>query len=85
VWEFALQNDCDKDFIIEGIKHGFKLVDSEVENIHRVSSQNHNSALVNSAKVEKRIQEEISEGSYVETKSDHLRIISRLAAIEKAR
>ena len=61
VWESESQDDYDKDFIIEGIKHGFKLVDSEVENIDRVSSQNHERALVNSAKVEERIQEEVIE------------------------
>ena len=84
MWKIELENDEDREFIIDGIKNGFKLVDTPLENIGKTLSDNHKSALINHDKVEARTQEEMTDGNYVRANKDELKIISPLAAIEKA-
>ena len=79
-----LQNDQDKEFILNGLREGFSIVDTPVHQIPPSSTANHSSALSpeNRSKVEEKIREELSEGHYVIT--DHTpRITSALAAIPK--
>ena len=52
---------------------------TEIDNVDKVSSINHKSAVVNKDKVEMKIKEEISEGNYFKT--DETDVL--LAAIEK--
>lgn len=84
MWKEELKLDADRDFILNGIENGFKLVDLPLKDIIEVTSENHKSALVNHKKVEARIIEEIEDGNYVKASKEELKIISPLAAIEKS-
>lgn len=84
MWEKELQDDKDSEFILDGIRNGFKLVDVPPETIERIRSKNHYSALKHRKKVEEKIREEISEGNYVITDDANVTLVSPLAAIEKA-
>ena len=80
-----MQNDPDKHFILEGLKHGFPIVDTQdITAIPTVRSDNHTSALKNCEKVEKRLLEEIEDGKYISVQENCVKIISPLAAIEKS-
>ena len=83
VWERELEGDEDRDFIINGIKYGFKLVDGPTTRIEKLRSDNHSSAIKYADKVEKRIKEEIADGNYVITEDKEVTLVSPLAAIEK--
>ena len=83
-WERELQNDCDKEYILQGVSEGFKVVDhcdveipAELKN--HMSATNHKMY----EKVNKQIQYEIDHGHYVKISHKPL-IVSPLAAIEKA-
>ena len=81
VWEKELEGDEDRDFIINGIKYGFKLVDGPTTRIEKLRSENHSSAIKKADKVEKRIKEEIADGNYVITEDKEVTLVSPLAAI----
>ena len=83
MWEKELKNDPDKDFLFNGLKHGFPLIDSSDQHIHFIRSQNHASTIEHCDKVEKRIIEEIEDGNYVKVDPSTVKIVSPLAAIEK--
>ena len=83
VWEKELEGDEDRDFIINGIKYGFKLVDGPTTRIEKLRSDNHSSAIKYADKVEKRIKEEIADRNYVITEDKEVTLVSPLAAIEK--
>ena len=78
MWEKDLAEDIDREFILNGIKQGFRLTDAPFNNIEGTSAKK------NSAKVEARIKEEIGEGNYVTAKETEVTLVSPLAATEKA-
>ena len=83
-WEEELGNDFDRQFILDGIKDGFDIIDADA-NITPVSCQNHPSAKPNSPLYEKataQVLREIQNGHYVvcEEPPD---IVSPMAAIPK--
>ncbi|XP_041368508.1 uncharacterized protein LOC121382893 [Gigantopelta aegis] len=66
VWDTELENDADKDFIIEGIRNGFRITD--VGSTHKnVNCENYESATSNRLAVEAQINTELAEGNYVIT------------------
>jgi len=80
-WESQLENDPDREFLMDGIRSGFKVVD-EVVDVVRVESKNFTYPRTLQVKIEKQIQEELSNGRYVITK-EKPHICSPLMAIEK--
>jgi hypothetical protein len=81
IWEKELVNDPDRDFILDGIKQGFRITDkgSQVTN---VETKNHKSAVQCHELVEKELLSQIKEGNYCVASSKPA-IVSPLAAIEK--
>ena len=79
-----MENDPDRDFLLDGIKNGFNIIDEDVP-IEPVKSKNHPSAQPNSPLYEKATQQilkEIENGHYVICESPPT-IISPMAAIPK--
>ena len=74
----------DKEYIIDGLAHGFSLIDQDLDNIVPAFMKNHTSATGHlRGKVEARIKAEIEDNNYIIVDSKPV-IISALAAIEKA-
>jgi hypothetical protein len=84
VWDRELQGDPDRDFLLEGVRSGFHIIDREAA-LHTASMNNYKSATDRSVrgKVEAQIISEIEEGRYVVTSSKPT-IVSALGAIPKA-
>ena len=83
-WEEELVDDCDRDFIISGIKHGFDIIDDDA-GITPVSCKNHPSAKPGSPlfnKVTSQVIKEIENGHYVICDTPP-KIVSPMAAIPK--
>ena len=83
-WYEELQNDPDKSFILDGIRHGFDIIDEDVV-VSPVRSKNHPSAQPGSPLYEMaamQVQKEIENGNYIICESPP-HIISPLAAIPK--
>ena len=83
-WAHELENDPDKDFLLNGIRNGFDIIDQDIH-IKPVNCKNHPSAQPGSPLYEKateQIQKEIENGNYIicDTKPE---IISPMAAIPK--
>ncbi len=76
------RGDPDRDYILSGVKHGFKLVDLENVTIKTVCTKNHNSALKSKYATETQIKEELAMGNYVVTDSKP-DIVSALGSIPK--
>ena len=83
-WESELETDPDRDFLLEGVKCGFHIIDPD-SNIKSCDVKNHRSAVDPDVRphVEKLILKELEQGNYVacETKPD---IISALGAVPKS-
>ena len=82
-WTAELQEDPDRDFLLDGVKDGFRIVDKGTT-LHSVETGNYKSAtcLENRDKVEKQICEEIAEGHYIPVHAKPT-IVSSLGAIPK--
>ena len=80
-WHREAHEDPDRDFILDGILNGFKIVDESCAP-ESVECENYPSALTNHWKVEKQIQGEIAEGRYVIT-AEKPKVISAMGAIDK--
>lgn len=66
-WEAELDVDYDREFLLQGIKCGFDIIDDS-SNVHNVSCPNHPSARPNSPLYEKataQVVKEIENGNYV--------------------
>ena len=83
MWERELESDFDREFILEGIHYGFRIIkqDSDLE---PVEFKNHKSSLDDKVKnrVEQLIQKEIDLGNYVIT-SRKPTIVSAIGAVPK--
>ena len=84
VWEQELEFDVDKDFLLEGIKNGFRIRNLDIEP-KEVEQENYNSATNKDVHdlVESQILTEIQEGRYVVT-NIRPKIVSALGAIRKS-
>ncbi|MEW8547235.1 MAG: reverse transcriptase domain-containing protein [Candidatus Thiodiazotropha sp.] len=83
-WEVELENDPDKDFILEGIKYGFDIIDNDA-NVSKAECTNHSSAKPGSPlydKATEQVKKEIEAGHYVVC-DDKPDIISPMATIPK--
>jgi hypothetical protein len=82
-WEHELKDDEDRDFLLDGIKNGFRITDPAYVP-QQVECENYKSATGddNRQKVEQQILEEVALGRYVVV-SDKPVIVSSLGAIEK--
>ena len=78
-----LKDDWDKEFILDGVKNGFKIVDDTTKFVD-VSCENYRSATTEfKAQTERQILTEITHGHYVFT--DHKpKVVSALGAIPKS-
>lgn len=83
-WQQELEEDCDRDFLLHGIRHGFDIVDAganpkpvEVENNKSAGPQ---SPLYN--KASKQVMDEILSGNYIICDQKPT-IISPLSVLEK--
>ena len=83
-WDHELSNDSDRDFIISGLKEGFKIMDFPSVPLTRVECENYTSATCaqNKSRVEQQIREEISAGHYRICDSKPW-IVSALGAVPK--
>ena len=80
-WEEELEDDCDRHFIINGIKHGFDIIDDDAI----ITRKNHPSVKPNSPLYEKatsQVIREVENGHYVVCGSQ-LKIVNPMAAIPK--
>ena len=80
-WEKHLLDDPDRLWILDGVKHGFKITNSPITPT-TTHVKNYQSALRNREAVEKQINEELTEGRYVITDEPAI-IMSALGAINK--
>ena len=68
-WKFYLYDDFDKQYILDGIKHGFSLVDPGINSASVPATAVPNSWSVNKpdvrGKVEAQIVEELASGGYI--------------------
>lgn len=81
MWQQELIDDPDAEFILDGVKHGFKLFNANIEPPISVVN-NYTSATSNHRAVESQILEEIQEGRYV-TMSKKPPVVSAIGAIYK--
>ena len=80
-WDSLLQDDPDRSFLLQGLREGFRVVDSDIVP-HPAEVDNYKSALDNSKLVEDQINIEVGEGRYAIV-SEKPAIVSALGAIKK--
>lgn len=80
-WQEELKNDVDREFLLQGISEGFRLIDKG-SNIVQAESKNHKSAVVYKKEVEKELISQIEIGNYIVASKKPL-VVSPLAAIKK--
>ena len=81
-WEEELQDDVDREFILNGIKHGFDIIDTDA-NPEPVECSNHKSAQPDSTLYDQataQVLKEIQMGHY-EVISEPPRIVSPMGVI----
>jgi hypothetical protein len=81
-WEKELANDIDREFILTGIKEGFKLIDPEAKPAPSNTTNYKSASVTNKDAAEKQIYEEIRYGRYIIADRPPP-IISSLGAIPK--
>lgn len=81
-WREELENDPDREFILNGITHGFDIVNRPC-NVDNVETPNHQSALAEKDAVGAQILNEVALGNYVVTDTKP-RIVSALGAVPKS-
>lgn len=82
-WEVELENDEDKQFLLQGIRNGFSILDDEkTHNIKPSFTKNSFSVIRDKDLVDKRINIEIQEGNYVITGTKPI-VVSALSSIPK--
>ena len=83
-WERELDGDWDKDFILQGITEGFKIIDDDIADITpNTFTPNSGSAKKFGKLVENQIKDEIANGHYIRV-AEKPTIISALSAVEKS-
>ena len=79
-----MENDCDKSFLLNGIKNGFDIIDDDVH-VTPVLSKNHPSASPSSPlfkKATEQVKKELASGNYIICNMPP-KIVSPMAAIPK--
>ena len=85
-WEKELQDDVDREFILNGIKHGFDIIDTDA-NPELVECSNHKSAQPGSPLYDQataQVLKEIKMGHY-EVVSEPPRTVSPMGVIPKVK
>lgn len=82
-WEQELCEDSDREFVLSGIKNGFKVMD-DCAKVDRVNVENYHSVVSpeNRSKVEEQLKSEMRSGHYIVTECVP-KIVSALAAVPK--
>lgn len=82
-WAEELCDDPDRQFILDGIEHGFNIIDKNVE-VKPVELPNHASCYIKAKKelVHKQVLHEIESGNYIVTPHKP-KIVSPLGAVDK--
>jgi hypothetical protein len=80
-WQDELKDDPDRNFLLEGVANGFRLIDPD-STVKPAETNNHKSAQLHKNKVEKELLVQIEQGNYVIASEKPL-IISPIAAIPK--
>ena len=85
VWQTELAGDIDRDFLLEGINHGFRISEvQDISEVRRVCVDNHPSVDKYKMLVEKELLSQVELGNYKVADTDvKPRIISPLGAIPK--
>jgi hypothetical protein len=65
VWEKELKDDPDKEFILDGIRNGFRLIDQEAKPVPSNTKNYKSATSENKDAAEKQIYEEIRKGRYI--------------------
>ena len=81
-WERYLVDDFNSEFILEGVRNGFKIVESDLEFDSTFCKNYRSATLVSKAQSEKQILVEIDKGRYVITNKPP-RVVSAIGAIPK--
>lgn len=83
-WQTELEMDMDREFLLNGIKHGFKILEDPKGEVTQVHCRNYRSTTDSEIRhlVESQIKTEISKGNYMICKSAP-KIVSSLGAIPK--
>jgi hypothetical protein len=64
-WRLELETDIDRDYLLEGIEHGFHIIDIQCLPSNMSRANYKSTSGENKCKVEKRICEEIVKGNYL--------------------
>jgi hypothetical protein len=81
-WESFLVNDSDKEYLLNGVHNGFRLLESDID-IKSCNCKNYRSATcTNHEQMEKQIQLEIDKGRYVIMSKAPL-VVSTMGTIPK--
>ena len=82
-WELELENDYDREFLLPGIKSGFRISELvTVDQVKHVEVKNHNSCVVYGELVEKELLYQIDLGNYKKSSICPL-VVSPIGAIKK--
>ena len=83
-WLVELKDDPDKEFLLDGIKHGFRISSiKDQSNVRKVETPNHTSAIKYKDLVEVELKEQLALGNYIKsTVPSH--IVSPIGAIPKS-
>lgn len=81
IWQSELANDKDRQFLLDGIEHGFRITEPRSEK-KVVEQRNHKSALEYKTAVERELVDQINKGHYI-VAAKKPTITSALAAIPK--
>ena len=81
-WEIELKDDVDKDFLLDGVKYGFRLSDPGTKPVE-AEQKNHKSSVENKELIEKELVDQIEKGNYF-VASKKPTIVSAVGAIPKS-
>lgn len=81
-WRCELSQDCDRQFLLDGINCGFRITDQKADFDDAYCPNNKSTQGENKHRVEEQIVKEINRGAYIPV-SDKPKIVSALGAIEK--
>jgi hypothetical protein len=82
VWEAELANDDQSEYLLDGIKNGFKLTDQDFEPVSVLRKNYLSASVTNEVKAEGNIKVEIQKGRYIVVPSKPL-VVSSIGAVPK--
>ena len=82
VWETELDGDLEADYILDGIRNGFKLTDQDFEPVSVLRRNYRSASELNKEKSEGNIKTEIQKGRYIVVAEKPL-VVSSIGAMPK--